>query len=62
MQFSKIRQPVRVQFQKNIEETDGLFIKISDAIKTVSKYIDVTEPQVRVSKSLDLILNKKADE
>ena len=62
MQFSKIRQPVRVQFQKNIEETDGLFIKISEAIKTVSKYIDVTEPQVRVSKSLDLILNKKADE
>ena len=62
MQFSKIRQPVRVQFQKNVNEEDGLFIKISEAIKLVSSYIDVTEPQVRVTKSLDLILNKKADE
>ena len=62
MQFSKIRQPVRVQFQKNVNEEDGLFVKIFEAIKLVSSYIDVTEPQVRVTKSLDLILNKKTDE
>ena len=62
MHFSKLRQPVRVQFQKNIEESDGLFVKVSEAIKLISRFIDVTEPQIRVSKSLDLILNKKADE
>jgi len=57
-QYSKTAQPLRVTFQRKVNDNDEFFIKVSNIIRQLGEKIDIVEPLERVQKSIDVIISK----
>ena len=57
-QYSKTSAPVRITFKQNVSEQNELFEKVSNIVKQMGNYIDITEPLERVQKSIEIIIAK----
>lgn len=59
LQTSKSSSPVRLQFNDEFNQEESRFDELIDILTEAGKFIDITEPIDRVSKTIELICNQE---